>query len=138
MKQQAISWWVTTIVILGALLTLSGGLIAMLRPEMLIGSGQHMNEAAYVYAGYLISRGLALGLMLLVMLALQSRRALVTLMVLTVLNQLIDVVVDTATGRVFLLPILLIFAIAFLIAATQISGQPLWKSASWRDYTAKS
>jgi hypothetical protein len=41
-----IPWWVVTTVILGALLTASGGILALVRPEMLVGSGASMNQAA--------------------------------------------------------------------------------------------
>ncbi|HEX9414398.1 MAG TPA: hypothetical protein VF916_12910 [Ktedonobacterales bacterium] len=114
-------WWLATIVILGALLTAGGGILALVRPETLIGSGQRMNEAAYVYAGYLVSRNLALAIMLLATLALRAWRMLAGLMVLAALTQLIDAVVDATTGRSTLLPIVLIFAVAFLIGVTQLS-----------------
>jgi hypothetical protein len=124
-------WWVATIVLLGALLTAAGGIIALVRPEMLLDASQPMNAAAYVYAGYLVSRDLALAVMLLASLALLARRAwpgarwaLTGLMVFTALVQLIDAVVDLASGRASLLPILLIFAAAFLIGAFRLAARP--------------
>jgi len=65
----SIPWWVAAIVIIGAVLTAAGGLFALVRPETLLEPGQAMNAAAHVYAGYLISRGLAVALMLLALLA---------------------------------------------------------------------
>jgi hypothetical protein len=115
-----IPWWVVTIVILGALLTASGGILALVRPEMLVGSGVSMNQAASVYAGYLVSRDLALAAMLLATLALRAHRVLAGLMALTVLTQVIDAVVDATTGRTSLLPIILVFAVAYFIAAIRI------------------
>jgi hypothetical protein len=89
-----------------------------------------MNQAAYTYAGCLISRDLALAVMLLATLALRARHVLAGLMVLTALTQLIDAVVDATSGRASLLPILLVFVAAFLIGAARLSGQALWKAAA--------
>jgi hypothetical protein len=128
---QPIPWWLSTIVVLGALLTATGGILALVRPETLVGSGEPMNAAAYTYAGYLISRDLALAVMLLAMLALRARLALASLMVLTALTQVIDAVVDAITGRASLLPIILVFAAAFFIGAIRLFGQPLWSARAW-------
>jgi hypothetical protein len=123
---QVLPWWVAIIVILGALLTAAGGLIALFRPEMLLAPGQPMTDAAYVYAGYLISRNLALAAMLLIGLALHTRRgaywALVGLLLLTALVQVLDAVVDATTGRVALVPVVLIVGVAFLVSALRLSG----------------
>lgn len=132
-----IPWWLATITIVGALLVAAGGIFALVRPETLLDPGEHMNAAAHVYAGYLISRNLALAGMLLVMLALRARRLLAGLMVLTALVQGIDAVVDAATGRASLLPIAVVFAAAFLVAATRLSGQALWNGATWRDTSSR-
>ncbi len=129
----SIPWWVAAIVIVGALLTAAGGIFALARPETLLEAGQHMNAAAHVYAGYLISRGLALALMLLTLLALRARRMLASLMVLIALVQVIDAVVDATTGRASLLPIAVVFAAAFLLGATRLFGQAFWKLSNWRD-----
>lgn len=128
-----IPWWVAAIVILGAVLVAAGGLFALVRPETLLEAGDHMNAAANVYAGYLVSRNLALSGMLLAMLVLRARRMLSGLMVLTALVQVTDAVVDATTGRVSLLPIILVFAAAFLIGARRLAGQGFWKAASWQD-----
>lgn len=130
---RAIPWWLTTIVIIGALLAAAGAFAAIFRPEMLLGSGQTMNDAANVYAGYLVSRGLAVAVMLVALLALGARRLLAGLMVFTALLQLIDAVVDLVEGRLFLLPVLLIYTIAFLIGANWLFGQPFWKASAWQD-----
>ncbi len=100
---------------------------------MLLKSGQTMNDAANVYAGYLVSRGLAVAIMLLALLVLRAWRMLAGLMVLTALLQLIDAVVDLVEGRLLLLPILLIYIIAFLIGANWLFGQPFWKASAWQD-----
>jgi hypothetical protein len=128
----AIPGWVAVIVVLGALLAAAGGIIAAVRPDMLVSAGAPMNFAAYTYAGYLISRGLALAIMLLAALALRARRTLLALMALTTLIQTIDFAVDALTGRLLLLPILLIFAVAFFIGASRLAGQPLWRATAWQ------
>ena len=47
--------------------------------------------------------------------------------------QVIDVVVDAATGRAMLAPGLLLIGVAFLFGAHRLSDQPLWRAATWRD-----
>jgi hypothetical protein len=131
-----ISWWIAAIVIAGILLTAAGGVLALLDPELLVGTGEPMNQAASTYAGYLVSRDLALAVMLLVMLVLQARQVLAGLMILTALTQVIDAVVDATTGRASLLPIILIFALAFLIGAARLLGRlPEREHASGKDNT---
>jgi hypothetical protein len=115
-----VAWWIAAIVILGVLLTAAGGILALVHPETLVGSNAPMNQAAYVYAGYLVSRDLALAAMLLATLALRAYRMLAGLMILTVLTQVIDAVVDATTGRLSLVPIIVILAVAFLIGAIRI------------------
>lgn len=130
---QSIPWWLSTIVIIGALLTAAGGILALVRPETLLGSGQPMNQAAHIYANYLVSRNLAMAVALLAMLTLRARRMLAGLMVLVAIVQLIDATGDATTGRASLLPIVIVFAIAFLIGASRLSGHPFWQAAAWRD-----
>lgn len=132
-KPTALPWWLVTIVIIGALLAAAGAFAAIFRPDMLLGSGQTMNDAANVYAGYLVSRGLAVAVMLLALLILRAWRMLAGLMVFTALLQLIDAVVDLVEGRYLLLPILLIYVIAFLIGANWLFGQPFWKASAWQE-----
>jgi hypothetical protein len=130
---RGLPWWLSAVVIIGALLTAAGGILALLHPETLLEPGQHMNSAAHLYAGYLVSRNLALAAMLLVMLALQARQVLAGVMVLTALAQAIDGVTDISTARASLVPIVALFAIAFLISAAHLVGHPFWKPNAWRD-----
>lgn len=118
--------WLTAIVIAGALLTAAGAVIALL-PS----AGHPMNAAGHDYAYYFVTRNLARAVMLLAALALQARRPLAGLMLLTALIQLLDAVTATATGRAGLVPIDLAFTAIFLIAAARLTG-PFWKPASWR------
>jgi hypothetical protein len=76
-------------VIVGALLMAAGGIIALLKPAMLVSPDDQINRAAHVYAGYLVSRNLALAVMLLVALVMPARRMLSCLMVLTAIIQLL-------------------------------------------------
>lgn len=130
---QSIPWWLSAIVIVGALLTAAGGILALIRPETLLESGQHMNQAAHIYGNYLVSRNLALAVALVVMLLLRSRRVLAALMVLVALVQCMDAVGDATTGRASLLPIVLVFALAFTFGAARLCGYPFWRSGAWRD-----
>jgi len=53
-------WWVVASVIVGALLMGAGAAIALIRPAMLVTPNAEITAAVRVYAGYLISRNLAL------------------------------------------------------------------------------
>lgn len=113
-------WWLTVIVIVGALLTATGAVLAI------FASGEHLNTAGHNYADYFITRNLAVAMMLLVMLALRARRVLAALMILTALIQFLDAVTAIATGRLGLVPIDLIFAAVFIFGAVRLSGSRPW------------
>jgi hypothetical protein len=125
--------WVSAIVVLGALLTAAGGIVAQVRPTLLLSAGERMSAAADVYAGYLVSRNLALAIMLVATLLLRARRTLAGLMMLTALIQVIDAIVDAAGGRSTLVPGVLVLGVAFLAGAARLSPRPLWRPESWRD-----
>ena len=74
-----IRWWLYVIVILGALLMLTGAVISKVDPAML--TNGPITDPVRVYTDYLFSRNLSLALMLLLLLAIRARRALATLMV---------------------------------------------------------
>ncbi len=112
--------WVAPIVILGALLTATGAVTALLA------SGDHLNTAGQSYADYFVTRNLAMAAMLIVMLVLRDRRILAALMTLTALIQLLDAVTAAATARLGLIPIDLVFVAVFLLAAAQLSGKRPW------------
>lgn len=120
------SWWLAGLVLLGALLTATGGLLAI-HP-----GGEHLNTAGQNYADYFLTRNLAMATMLLLMLALRARRVLAGLMILTALIQALDAITASVTGRLGLVPVDLIFAAAFLIGAARLSARPLWRRATWR------
>ena len=127
-----IPWWVTLVVLLGAALLTAGAIISKLAPTMLT-NGNSMTDAAQVYADYLFARNVPLALMLLVLLALRSRRMLAGFMVLIALIQLLDGVNDFVRGDVLLVPGVLLFALVFVIGAARLFGQAPWHRAVWRE-----
>jgi len=126
-------WWLSASVILGALLMAAGAMLALINPAMLVSASAEINVAARVYAGYLVSRNLALAAMLVVMLRGRARGPLGTLMLLTACIQLLDAGMDSLEGRWTLVPGVLVFAIVFFIGAARLSGRPFWNLAAWRD-----
>jgi hypothetical protein len=124
--------WVFIIVILGALLTLTGAIISKVDPTILTG-GSPMTSAAQVYADYTFARDLALAVILLFLLTRRLRQMLAGFMVLIALIQMIDVIDDLARGAFLLVPGLLVFAIVFLIGAWRLFGQAIWHVDAWRD-----
>jgi hypothetical protein len=126
-----IPWWITAVVLLGALLTATGAILALVHPVMLVSPHDEINGAVRVYAGYLAARNGALAIMLVALLAIGARRALANLMVLVALIQILDAIMDSLEARWTLVPGVLIFAIVFLIAAARLSGYPFWRSEAW-------
>lgn len=120
-------WWLVMLVVVGALLTATGGVLA-LHP-----AAEHLNSAGRNYAEYFFTRNIAMAILLLVTLSLRARRALCSLMVLTALIQILDAVTATATGRFGLVPVDLVFATAFLLGAAHLSAKALWRPSSWRE-----
>lgn len=127
----AIPWWITVVVLLGALLTATGAVLAIVHPAMLVSPHDEINGAVHVYAGYLAARNGALAIMLIALLTLRARRALSNLMVLVALIQILDAVMDTLEGRWTLVPGVIVFAIVFLVAAARLSGYPFWRAEAW-------
>jgi hypothetical protein len=125
-------WWLQTVVILGALLMAAGGIIALVKPAMLVSPGEQINQATRVYAGYMVSRNLALAAMLLIMLGIRARGVLRSLMVLTAFIQLLDAGMDVIEGRWAIVPGVVVYAAVFFIGAAWLSEQRVWKAAAWR------
>ena len=132
-KRAPLPKWVVLIVVAGALLLGTGAIIAFVNPGMLVSPGSEINGAAHVYAGYLVSRNLALAVLLLVTLSMGARRSLSTLMVLTAAIQVLDAAMNVVEHRWALIPGVLIFAAIFLLGAAQITDHPLWRAVAWRD-----
>jgi hypothetical protein len=105
-----------------------GGVIALFNPAMLISKGAEITEAARVYAGYLVSRNLAVGGFLLAALIMRTRPALTTLLLLAGVIQVLDAVIDAAEGRWILAPGVGVLALAFLFGARTASAHPPFTS----------
>jgi hypothetical protein len=125
-------WWLSAIVILGALLMGAGAIIALVKPSMLVAPHDEINGAVHIYAGYLVSRNLALALMLVVTLLIRARPALAATLVLTAFVQLFDAILDASEGRWTLVPGVLVLAIAFFVCASRAFGQGWWKLSAWQ------
>ena len=123
--------WVSIVVILGALLTITGAVISKVDPTLLTNGGS-MTDAARVYADYMFARNLAVAILLLFLLAARARRMLAGFMVLTALIQTIDVFDDLARGAFALVPGLVLFAVVFFVGASLLFGRPFWQMAAWR------
>jgi hypothetical protein len=125
-------WWLIALVTVGSVLMIAGAGFALFRPQMLLSPQQEITPAVHVYAGYLVSRNLALGTMLLVALGLRARGTLSTLMVLYACVQLLDVGNDALEGRWTIVPGILILGVLFLIGAARASGYPFWSAKAWQ------
>ena len=125
-----IPWWVAIVVIIGALLTVTGAVISKVSPTLLT-DGSPMTAALQVYANYVFARNLPLAVMLLLLLAMRARQMLAGFMVLVALIQIVDVLNDLARGVFLLVPGLLVFAIVFLLGAWQLFGQAIWHRNAW-------
>lgn len=128
-----VAGWVRLIVIVGALLSATGAVIALVHPAMLVGSQAEINSAAHVFADYFAARNLALACVLLALFGLGARRALGQLLALVGFIQLIDTVMDCFEGRWSVAPGVLILGLLFLLAAARLCGSPLWNRQAWLD-----
>ncbi|BCL78606.1 hypothetical protein ccbrp13_10710 [Ktedonobacteria bacterium brp13] len=124
--------WVSIIVILGALLSITGAVISKVEPALLT-NGSPTTAAVQVYADYMFARSLSLTVMLLFLLAVRARRMLAGFMVLIAVIQIVDIGDDLARGAFLLVPGLLVFAVLFLIGAWRLFGQAIWRIDTWRD-----
>lgn len=124
--------WVSIVVILSALLTITGAVISKVDPTLLTNGGL-MTEVAQVYADYTFARNFALAVMMLFLLAVRARRMLAGFMVLIALIQIVDVINDLTRGDFLLVPGLLVFIIVLLIGAWRLFGQAMWHAEIWRD-----
>jgi len=133
-KQPAnIPWWVGVLVMVGALLTAMGAVIALARPSMLVSPQDQINGAVHIYAGYLAARNLALALMLMGLLVLRARRALGNGMALVALVQFFDLCIDCAEGRWAVVPVVFVLGVLYSIGAARLSGAPFWRRDAWID-----
>jgi hypothetical protein len=108
------------IVILGALLMVAGACIAVLRPAQLLAPGDAVTGGVRVYAGYLFSRNLALGVLLVLMLRLRAWGAMRGLMVLYATVQFLDAIMDAVEGRWAILPVVVVLGALFAVGAARL------------------
>jgi hypothetical protein len=126
----SIPLWTRLVALLGALLSLAGGIISLVNPAMLTGPHEAINNAVQVFAGYTAARDLAVAALLLLLVLLSARRALGQLMFLVALIQFIDTAIDCFEARWTIAPGVLILGILFFAAATRLTG-PFWKTSTW-------
>jgi len=131
-KNEAFPWWISVIVVLGALLMATGGLMAFLQPSRLASPQDEINGAVHIYAGYFASRALVLSVMLVAALLSRARGLLNSLMLLTAFVQLMDLGVDWHEGRWPVIPGVVIVGVLFFVGAWRLSGFPFWRAEAWR------
>ena len=128
----ALPWWLRTIVVVGALLMVTGAFIALLHPVLLVSPHDEINGAVHIYAGYLASRNLGLAIMLLVAMSLRGRGMLNTLILLTAFIQVLDAGIDCVEGRWAIVPGVVVFGLLFFAGSAGLSGYPFWRMEAWR------
>jgi hypothetical protein len=131
-KNEAFPWWITVIVVLGALLMATGGMMALLQPSRLVSPHDEINGAVHTYAGYFASRALVLSVMLLAALLFRAKGLLNSLMLLTAFIQLMDLGVDWHEGRWSVIPGVVLVGVLFFVGAWRLSGFPFWRAEAWR------
>jgi hypothetical protein len=122
--------WVKVVVVLCAVLTGMGAVIAFVQPGMLLQPGAEITGAVRTYAGYLTARNLVLAVMLFALPMARARRALGNLLAIVGLIQLLDCAVDCLEARWTVAPGVLVLGIIFLAAASRLCGQ-LWRRDAW-------
>ena len=127
----AVPAWANVVVVIYAILMAAGGVVAMVKPELLVGPHAQINDAVRTYAGYLTARNLTLAVMLLVLLVMGARRALGNLVAALGLIQLVDCCVDCAEARWTVAPGVLVLGILLLVAAARLSGSAFWRRSAW-------
>jgi len=127
---EPIPLWVKAVVVLCAVLTGMGAVIAFVRPGMLLQPHAGITEGVRIYAGYLTSRNLVLAAMLLALMTQRARRGLGNLLAVVGLIQVLDCVVDCLEARWTIAPGVLVLGIILLTAASRLCGPP-WRKDAW-------
>jgi hypothetical protein len=130
-ETHTIPLWVRAFVIIGGLLMVLGGVLALAQPSMLLAPTDQITAGVHIYAGYFAVRNLALGLFLPLLLVLRARYALGSMMVLVGLIQMFDVIMDCVEGRWAIVPGVLVLGLLYLIGAARVAGAPFWRRESW-------
>ena len=113
--------WVAVTAGLGTLFLAAGAVIALVQPSLLLAPDDQVTHGVRVYSDYLVSRNLAVAVLLAAALTVRARSLLAALMALTALIQLFDIMLDAATARWVLIPGLFVFAAAFALGARRLA-----------------
>lgn len=127
----AVPIWVRVLLVVCAALMGLGAMIALANPGMLVGPGAEINSAVRTYAGYLTSRNLTLGIMLIFLLGIGARRALGQLAAIVGFIQILDFLVDCSEKRWTVAAGVLILGTLLLIAAARVTGRAFWRAEAW-------
>jgi hypothetical protein len=130
----ALPWWLSTLLVLGALGVLSLAYGALISPKTLLGAGQQMNDAAHVWARYAAAYALALGLALLALITARARLLLAGALMQAAVAEVLLGVVGITDHRWEQVPADAVLAAVFLLGASRLFGQPPWRPAAWRDH----
>jgi hypothetical protein len=132
-EKPAIGCFPKGVAVLGALLLITGALIALFHPVMLVSPRDEINGAVHIYAGYLASRNLAMAIMLLAALGFAAKRLLNNLLLLVSLVQFLDALIDVVEGRLPVAIGVMILAVLFSAASASLSGYPFWQIRAWNE-----
>jgi hypothetical protein len=127
-----LTWWLNAGVAVGAVLMATGGVIALVRPIMLVSRQAQITSAVKIYAGYFAVRNLAIALLIIIAMLLQARQILATLLLVAAFIQVLDAVMDCIEGRWVLVPGVLILSLIFFAASARLSGYPFWRIQAWK------
>lgn len=111
---------------------ITGALLALLHPALLVSPHDEINAAVHIYAGYLASRNLGLAIMLLAAMSLRAKGTLNTLMLLSAFIQLLDAGIDCVEGRWVIVPGVVLIGLLFFVGSARLSGYPFWRMEAWR------
>jgi hypothetical protein len=132
-EKPVIGWFPKVVAVLGALLLITGALIALFHPVMLVSPHDEINGAVHIYAGYLAARNLAMAILLLAALGLAAKRLLNHLLLLVSLVQFLDAVIDVVEGRFPVAVGVMILAVLFSAPSASLSGYPFWQIRAWKE-----
>jgi Domain of unknown function (DUF4267) len=129
-------WWTSaTIVVAGALVLGTVGLLSLFAPGAMLAlvghAGEQPSPGTRVFADYTGTRDVAIAVVLLVLLAMRSSRALPAVLLLTALANGLDAAAALASQRWPQLPGALGLAIAFLVAAILLSRRSAIDPSRW-------
>jgi hypothetical protein len=130
--RQRTSWWVVVVVVCCAILLAAGAAIAAVRPALLGTAADPVTATERVFADYVVARNGALALLLVLLLGVRAVHGLVIALLLVALIQIGDAILDSAQGRLDILPVAAAIAIACIAAAVRHSPKPLWQLSTWR------